>query len=83
MTGLYVNELGYVGIGTNNPSNLIEVKDLIKFLGTNTFLGYQSGYSNTTGGSNVGIGYQALYSNTTGGGNVGRKLCFVFKFNRI
>jgi preprotein translocase subunit Sss1 len=70
-TGLYVNEYGYVGIGTNNPSNLIEVKDLIKFLGSNTFLGYQSGYSNTTGGSNVGIGYQALYSNTTGGGNVG------------
>jgi hypothetical protein len=70
-TGLYVNEYGYVGIGTNNPSNLIEVKDLIKFLGTNTFLGYQSGYSNTTGGYNVGIGYQALYSNTTGGYNVG------------
>jgi hypothetical protein len=71
MTGLYVNEYGYVGIGTNNPSNLIEVKDLIKFLETNTFLGYQSGYSNTTGQSNVGIGNGALYSNTTGQSNVG------------
>ena len=69
-TGLYVNEYGYVGIGTNNPSNLIEVKDLIKFLGTNTFLGYQSGYSNTTGGYNVGIGYQALYSNLSGRSNI-------------
>ncbi len=69
-TGLYVNELGYVGIGTNNPSNLIEVKDLIKFLGSNTFLGYQSGYSNTTGWYNLGIGYQALYSNLSGVSNI-------------
>jgi len=32
----------------------------------NIFIGYQSGYSNTTGYSNTANGYQALYSNTTG-----------------
>jgi len=32
----------------------------------NTFVGYQSGYTNTSGYFNLGHGYQTLYSNTTG-----------------
>jgi hypothetical protein len=32
----------------------------------NTAVGYQAGYSNTTGYNNIAIGYQALYNNTTG-----------------
>ena len=38
---------------------------------SNGFIGYNSGISNTTGGSNVGIGTNALYSNTTGNNNIG------------
>ena len=33
---------------------------------SNTVVGYQAGYSNTTGINNTAIGYQAGYSNTTG-----------------
>ncbi len=32
----------------------------------NVFVGYQAGYSNTSGDYNTAMGYQALYSNTTG-----------------
>ena len=35
----------------------------------NVFIGYQSGYSNTTGDKNTANGYMALYSNTTAAGN--------------
>ncbi|MFC2128312.1 beta strand repeat-containing protein [Bacteroidota bacterium] len=35
----------------------------------NTFIGYQSGYSNTTGDNNTANGFKTLYSNTTGIGN--------------
>ena len=35
----------------------------------NTAVGYQAGYSNTTGYSNTFTGYRAGYSNTTGHGN--------------
>ncbi len=31
-----------------------------------SFIGYQSGYSNTSGTENTSLGYQALYSNNTG-----------------
>ncbi|NTW90069.1 MAG: hypothetical protein HGB37_04155, partial [Candidatus Moranbacteria bacterium] len=37
---------------------------------TNSFVGYQSGASNTTGTSNAAFGYQSLYRNTTGFSNV-------------
>jgi len=37
--------------------------------GNNTFVGYQAGYSNTSGGTNVFEGYQAGFSNTTGYNN--------------
>jgi hypothetical protein len=37
---------------------------------TNTALGYQALYSNTTGSNNTATGYTALYSNTTGQYNV-------------
>jgi len=36
---------------------------------TNTSVGYQALFSNTTGSNNVANGFQALYSNTTGGNN--------------
>ncbi|RCK73944.1 MAG: Phage tail fiber protein [Ignavibacteriae bacterium] len=35
----------------------------------NLFVGYQAGFSNTTGYSNTANGYKALYSNTTGSNN--------------
>src|SRR3989344_4536516 len=35
----------------------------------NIFVGYQAGYSNTTGVRNAALGYQALLSNTTGAVN--------------
>jgi len=38
---------------------------------SNSFIGSNSGISNTTGTYNVGLGTNALYSNTTGGSNVG------------
>lgn len=37
---------------------------------TNTVLGFQGLFSNTTGLQNVAIGYQSLYTNTTGGQNI-------------
>ncbi len=36
----------------------------------NIFIGFQSGYSNTSGFWNNAIGFQSLYSNTTGVGNI-------------
>ena len=36
---------------------------------TNVFVGYKSGYNNTTGYSNTANGYESLYSNTTGSRN--------------
>jgi len=36
----------------------------------NTALGYQTGYSNTTGSANLFSGYEAGYTNTSGGTNV-------------
>ena len=36
----------------------------------NVFIGYNSGYSNTTGSSNVFIGNQSGYTNTDGGSNI-------------
>jgi hypothetical protein len=39
-------------------------------IATNTVLGFQGLFSNTTGLQNVAIGYQSLYTNTTGGQNI-------------
>lgn len=36
---------------------------------SNTAVGYQAAYSNTTGASNVAVGYQAGYTGTTAGAN--------------
>ncbi len=36
----------------------------------NTFIGFQSGYSTTSGFWNTAIGFQSLYKNTTGAGNI-------------
>ncbi|MEI6596201.1 MAG: hypothetical protein WCO28_11610, partial [Bacteroidota bacterium] len=36
----------------------------------NTFFGYQTGVTNTTGTNNTVVGYQSLYSNTTGSINI-------------
>lgn len=34
------------------------------------FIGFQAGYTNTSGQSNIGIGYRAGYANQTGSGNI-------------
>jgi trimeric autotransporter adhesin len=39
-------------------------------ISTNTAVGYQSLYSNTTGAFNTAVGYQTLFSNTTQGYNI-------------
>ncbi|MHC1776287.1 MAG: tail fiber domain-containing protein [Lentimicrobium sp.] len=80
-SSIYYNE-GNVGIGTSNPSALLEVNAdaLINgltigkgegYVETNTALGEGALHSNTTGFENTAIGYSALYSNTTGFLNLG------------
>jgi len=66
-----ITGLGYVGIGTTSPNNLLQVQGLINFDNTkySTFLGYQTGNSNT-GYTNTAIGFQALKNNTTGSHNI-------------
>ncbi|MFH1619595.1 MAG: hypothetical protein ABIG11_06780, partial [bacterium] len=61
---------GSVGIGTNVPRNIFEVKNLIHFSTSNysTSLGYLTGPANT-GAYNAFVGYYAGYSNTTGYNN--------------
>jgi hypothetical protein len=70
-TDIYNTNTGNVGIGTQTPNNLIQVKDLINFddILFNAALGYQALFSNTTGSANIAVGHQALYSNTTGAEN--------------
>jgi len=65
---LTIDYSGRVGIGTASPNNLFQVQDLINFdeATYSTLLGYQAGYSNTTGNYDTALGYKALYSNTTG-----------------
>ena len=45
----------------------------------NTFIGYQSGYSNTFGAYNTANGYGSLYSNTTGAYNTANGYQSLFK----
>jgi trimeric autotransporter adhesin len=72
-----ITAAGYVGIGADAPSALLDVdgdalvNGLTVGLGagsvaSNTAVGYQALVSNTTGANNSAHGYQALYSNTTG-----------------
>lgn len=59
-----------VGIGTTNPNNKLEVKNLISFVdaSNNTFIGQNSDSSNS-GSNNTFVGsYTGMY-NTTGSGN--------------
>lgn len=68
----YLIVKGRVGIGTTNPNNSLQVKDLLNFDDTNfgTYLGYQAGNSNNiTGDYNSFIGYKSGFSNITGGNN--------------
>ncbi len=60
-----------VGIGLNNPNNLLQVKDYIEFHPTNfgLFVGYQTG-ANNTANYNTFIGYQAGKATTTGKQNL-------------
>jgi hypothetical protein len=58
-------------------------KNIVSGAVYNTFLGYQAGFSSSTGSTNaadgnVGVGYQSLYSNTSGANNaaVGHQALF-------
>lgn len=53
-----------VFVGKDAGSNDIDV------FTRNTFLGYESGKINTTGGSNTASGFRSFYSNETGSANV-------------
>ena len=69
----YSGATGDVTLGTHGlTAGSLAVSNYIKFdqAYDNIFLGYQSGFSNTTGGYNVFEGYQAGYSNIVGAGNV-------------
>ncbi len=67
---------GSVGIGTNTPTQALEVSGNIKgnrFIGygagdidSNSAVGLNSLFSNTTGDENTANGSYALYSNTDG-----------------
>lgn len=62
----------FIGTTDNIPLNLRvnnQRSGRIDPLLFNTFFGYQSGNSTSTGTYNTANGYQALYSNTTGTGN--------------
>ena len=61
-----------IGIPTyNNGYGRVETRSFINDGSYNVFIGYEVGYSNTTGLSNVYIGYKSGYSNTTGSNNIG------------
>jgi hypothetical protein len=65
---IYNTNTGYVGIGTTNPNNRLQVVDLINFNNTdfNTFLGYQAGKNVVAGAQyNTFIGYQAGFASST------------------
>lgn len=68
---LRINNTGKVGIGTSEPNNLIQVKNLLQFHPTNysVHLGEDAGKVNT-GDYNVFTGKAAGYSNTTGSKNL-------------
>lgn len=77
---LYIDTVNNrVGIGTSTPAQQLEVIGNIKgdrFIGygaggvsSNSAVGLNALYSNTTGSNNTANGYGALYSNTTGYGN--------------
>lgn len=72
---------GNVGIGTSSPAKKLDVNGDALINGitvgrgsgavaTNTAVGYQAAFSNTTGLQNLAIGYQAGYSNTVSNYNV-------------
>ncbi len=82
-SNLYPNNINWrVGIGTTEPNNLFQVKDLISFVNTregwytaNTALGYEAlrnpTFNNNTheGVENTAVGYHALRNVTTGSYN--------------
>ena len=67
-----INATNFIGTTDNVPLN-IRVNNAksgrIDSAKLNTFWGYQSGNSNTSGNANTGIGFNALYSDTTGAFN--------------
>jgi uncharacterized protein (TIGR02145 family) len=60
----------FLGEGAGNSDDLSDNR--------NVFLGYRSGYSNSTGYYNTGTGYHALHSNTTGYSNTATGLNALF-----
>jgi hypothetical protein len=71
---------GTVTVPTSNIGNLYVLNDMSVNtitvgrgpggVATNAILGYQAGFSNSTGSNNMSLGYQAGYTNTTGANNV-------------
>ncbi len=75
-----ITAAGNVGIGTSTPGAKLDVKGDAHINGltvgtgsgnapSNSAVGYEALYSNTTGNSNTANGFVALYSNTTGNSN--------------
>ena len=74
MSNVYVNNKLTLNAGFNSLTD-ISVNTLNIGRGgggvaTNTAIGYQAGYSNSTGTNNIALGYQSGFTNTTGLSNV-------------
>ena len=76
-----IDTSGNVGIGTSSPAKKLDVNGDALINGitvgrgsgavaTNTAMGYQAAFSNTTGLQNIAIGYQSSYTNTVSNYNV-------------
>ncbi len=75
---VYIKNNGYVGIGTQNPQQMLEVNGEIIALSANitdsagnTSIGYGALHNLTSGDSNVALGYEALEDVNSGIHNVG------------
>ncbi len=64
--------INYIGTSDNNPLSFRvngQAAGRIDHILQNVFMGYLSGFSNSTGANNAAVGTYALWLNTSGGGN--------------
>ncbi len=59
------------GTGGYNNTHIGQDAGRVSYAGDNTFVGHQTGYTNSSGSENTGIGWLSMYDNTTGFENTG------------